>query len=153
MVIFPFSLWMAFLNLWHNYVSCPHLRPVPDQWLNEICCFLQSGWLTGSWASVWELPTSLLPPCSQDSQQNQWPQLSLLGGLTALSGGRAPTCNVCLGHRGGSRKIRSILGGSLLFEEIRLRIHVGGSGVRSFDPVRTQKAQNLFLLNKPKASQ
>lgn len=60
-----------------------------------------------------------------------------------------PTCNVCLGHRGGSQKIRSILGGSLLFEEIRLRIHVGESGVRSFDPVRTQKAQNLFLLNKP----
>ena len=45
---------------------------------------------------------------------------------------------------------RSILGGSLLFEEIRLRIHVEGSGAGSFDPVRTQKAQSLFLLNKPR---
>lgn len=61
-----------------------------------------------------------------------------------------PTCNVCLGHRGGCRKERSILGGSLLFEEIRLRIHVEGSGAGSFDPVRTQKAQSLFLLNKPR---
>ena len=40
-----------------------------------------------------------------------------------------------------------ILGGGFLFEEVRLRSHVRRRGEGSFDPVRTQEAQSLFLLN------
>lgn len=124
----------------------PQWRLSPGQGPNRTCCPLQAGWLPG----VWELPVNSPPeeehalPADCETAVATAPPPSAVSVPSPEGTGSHLQCAAGrgAGTSWGLSGVRSVLsptlGGTLLFEEVRLRSHVGRTGEGCQNPGKSE---------------